>query len=104
MQGIQLNSKTLSSNGLLPQVEMHFGTFERAQKAAALLKNSKFDNSKVSISEMLFEEQGRLMILKFNSFGAYPSQLISYMLAVIDVASNACPVWKHITIPLVQNQ
>ncbi len=83
---------------------MHFGTFERAQKAAALLEDSKFNNSKVSISEVLFEEQGRKLRLKFKSFGAYPSEIVSFVLGVVDVASAAFPVWQHITIPLVQNQ
>lgn len=82
---------------------MHFATLEHAQRAAALLAGSKFDSSKVSISEMLFEDRGRRLILKFNSSGALPSDLVSFVFAVVEVASAARPLIREITIPLVQN-
>jgi hypothetical protein len=99
-----LESQFIGSKGtLLPQVEMQFATLEHAQKAVSLLASSKFDNSKVSISEMLFEDRGRRLILKFSSSGALPSDLVSFVFDVVDVASAARPLTREINIPLVQN-
>ena len=82
---------------------MQFPTWERAQKAADLLDSSKFDNSKIAISEIFFEDRGRRLILKFDSSGALPSEIISFVFDVIDAASAERPLTQEINIPLVQN-
>jgi hypothetical protein len=85
-----------------PQVEMQFVTTEHAQRAVALLDSSKFDNPKVSISETLFEDPGRRLILKFNSSGARPSDLVSFVFDVVDAVSAARPLTREVSIPLVK--
>ena len=101
---ICLNNPTASSEcKLLPQVEMLFLKPEHSQKAAAALDSSKFSNSKVSISKMLFENRGRTLILAFNSSGACPSDVFTFVSAVVDAASAARPLMRAVTIPLVQN-
>ncbi len=88
---------------LLPQVELLFRTSELAQRAAAVLTDSKFSKSQVSIRKMFFEDEGRRLILTFNSSGACPSDLLSFVCAVVDAASIMHPLLREITIPLVQN-
>jgi hypothetical protein len=80
---------------------MHFGTFEHAQAAVALLADSGVDRSKAAISEMLFEGDGSILILKFASLGASPSELFSLITAVMDSISLAPPMWKKTTVPLM---
>ena len=82
---------------------MQFPTWVRAQRAAALVDSLKFDKSNVTISEMLFEDYGRRLILKFDSSGALPSELVAFVLTVVDVASAERPLARAINIPLVQN-
>jgi hypothetical protein len=99
---IQLKRQTLSSKRKsLPQVEMHFATLEHAQKAASLLDSSNFDNPQVSISEMLFEDRGRRLILKFNSSSVLPSDLVAFVFDVVDAVSAAHPLTREVNIPLV---
>jgi len=101
---MQLESQLIGPKGtFLPQVEMQFATLEHARKAVALLAISRFDDSKVSISEMLFEDRGRRLILKFSSSGPLPSDLVSFVFDVVDVASAARPLTREINIPSVQN-
>jgi len=88
---------------LLPQVRLLFLKAEHSQKAAAAFASSKFKNSKVSISKMLFEDGGHTLILVFNSSGACPSELFSFVSAVVDAVSTASPLLRAITVPLVQN-
>lgn len=88
---------------LKPKIEMYFATLERAQKAEALLYDFWRKNSKVFISEMLFDDGGRMLILKFSSFGAHPSDIVSYVFAVVIALQSVYPVWKHVSIPLVPN-
>ena len=100
---MQLQSQIISSkNAPLPQVEMQFITIEHAQRAAALLDSSNFGNSTVSISEMLFEDRGRRLILKFNSSNACPSDLVSFVVNVVDALSAARPLTREVSIPLVK--
>lgn len=82
-------------------MELHFGTFERAHQAAALLTEHEFGASKVTLKEVLFEDGGRMLILKFTSVGARPSEFLSFVRAVVDVASAAGPIWRSVIIPLV---
>jgi len=96
-----VNNAVPCSANRSPQVELHFGTFERAHQAAALLANSEFGPSKVSLSEVLFEDGGRLLVLKFTSFGARPSELLSFVQSVVEVASVAGPIRRSVSIPLV---
>ena len=100
---IRLESQTVGSKSTSkPQVEIQFVTTEHAQKAVTLLANSKFDNPKVSISETFFENRGRRLILKFNSSGARPSDLVSLVFDVVDTLSAARPLTREVSIPLVQ--
>ena len=71
----------------LPQVEIQFSTWKRAQRAAALLNIPKFTSSNVFISEMLFEDYSRRLILKLDFFEALPSELVAFIFKVVDVAS-----------------
>ena len=87
----------------LPQVEIQFSTWKRAQRAATLLNIPKFTSLNVFISEMVFEDYGRRLILKLDSFEALPSELVAFVFKVVDVASAECPLTKDINIPLVQN-
>ena len=86
----------------LPQVEMHFATVEHAQRAVALLDSAKLGKSKAAISEVLFEDQGRRLILKFDSSGVRPSDLVSFVFDVVEVVSATRPLTREVTIPLVQ--
>ena len=51
---------------------------------------------------MLFEDQGRRLILKISSSGALPSDSVSFVFDVVNVASAARPLTREINIPLVQ--
>jgi hypothetical protein len=100
---MQLESQTIGSKSTLqPQVEMQFVTTEHAQRAVALLDSSKFDNPKVSISETVLEDRGRRLILKFDSFDAHPSDLVSFVFDVVDAVSAARPLTREVSIPLVK--
>ena len=100
---MQLESQTIGSKSTSqPQVEIQFVTTEHAQKAMTLLDSSKFDSPKVSISETFFEDQGRRLILKFNSSDARPSDLVSFVFDVVEVVSAARPLTREISITLVQ--
>ena len=100
---MQLESQTIGSKSTSqPQVEIQFVTTERAQKAMTVLDSSKFDSPKVSISETFFEDQGRRLILKFNSSDARPSDLGSFVFDVVEVVSAARPLTREISITLVQ--
>jgi hypothetical protein len=100
---MQLESQTIGSKSTSsPQVEMQFVTVEHAQRAVTLLADSKFDNQKVSISETLFEDRGRRLILKFDSSDARPSDLVSFVFDVVEVVSTARPLTREVSIPLVQ--
>lgn len=92
-----------SKGGPLPQVEIQFSTWKRAQRAATLLNIPKFTSFNVFISEILFEDYGRRLILKLDSSEALPSELVAFVFNVVDVASAECPLTKDINIPLVQN-
>ena len=100
----QLNSQIHESKCIpFLHVEMQFPTWERAQRAAALVNGLKSAISKVTVSEMLFEDYGRRLVLEFSSSGALPSELVSYVFAVVDAASAERPLTRNIDIPLVQN-
>ena len=76
---------------------------EHSQRTAAALASSKFNNSKASISKMVFKDGERTLILAFNSSDACPSDLVSFVDAVVDVASIARPLFREITISLMQD-
>jgi hypothetical protein len=84
-----------------PQVEMQFVKTEHAQRAAALLDNSKFDNPEVSINTF-FEDQGRRLILEFNPAGSRPSDIVSFVFDVVDAISAVRPLTRAVTIPIVK--
>jgi hypothetical protein len=81
---------------------MHFATVEHAQRAVALLDSSKLGKAKAAISEMLFEDQGRRLILKFDSSGVRPSDLVSVVFDVVESVSAARPLTREVSIPLIQ--
>lgn len=87
----------------LPRVELFFHIPELAQKAAAALDKSNFHTAKISLNKMLFKNGGRTLILTFDSHGACPSDLLSFVDAVIEVASIAHPLSREVMIPLVQD-
>jgi len=100
---MQLNSQIQATKRRsLPKVEMHFATAEQAQRAADLLDSSKFGNTKASISNVLFEDRGRRLIIKFNPSNVGPSDLVSFVFDVVEVVSAARPISREVTIPLVQ--
>lgn len=100
---MQLESQIIGSKNVsLPQVEMRFVSIEHAKRAVALLDSSKLDNPKVSISEMIFEDRGRRLILKFSFCDARPSDLVSFVFDVVDTVSVARPLTREVSIPIVK--
>lgn len=53
-----------------PQIELHFTKSKQAQMATALLEKAQLNDSKITITDVSFEDRGRRVNLKL----AHPAQ------------------------------
>ncbi len=86
-------------NRLTPELELHFGTADRAQQTAEMLC-SCFRSGKGAISEIQQRDQGRLLIVHFQFGEVDPSEALFFVLSVVAEVSNKSPVAHRIYMPL----
>jgi hypothetical protein len=94
-----LESHNDIEGGSASGIEIRFFKYEHAKKAVEYLAKLEFNNTKIAVREMFYAGDGRSLVLKFNSYGASRSEILTYVSTISKAISLACPLSKTITVP-----